>query len=917
MKATDKLNGLQPPLDQEGLLFRITTRIRQSLELQEILTATVAEVRSFLGTDRVKIYRFDADGCGEVIAESIHEQRLPCLLGLHFPADDIPEEAREMFLLARQRSIVDVASGRIGLSPLQSRKTGESLKVENISYRRIDPCHIQYLTAMGVQSSLAVPILEQNATGSTAPRLWGLLVSHHSEPRTILKRELRVVQQVADQVSIAIAQSNLLTFTRAEQQREATINRVSALLHTLPTIQLQAALEASIEAFNGVGGRLYIEQSGELYTWGEQPILPNNSESSIIEQHPAWQNFVKARLFASLETGNVWAIADLYKELELEAVASAFKSIRIRGLLVMPLNYRHNYVGTLSIFRKEFDRETLWAGRLDQNKRQELPRLSFEAWQELKKEQAPEWKPEEISLAQTLTSHFSMAIQQQEMYQQVQTMNQQMQALNLDLERRVQEKTSDLEKSLLLTEVLRQITQQIRSTLDYRTTLQSIVREVRSLLNTDRVVIYQFLDETNGEVIVEEVNGAWGSVLGMKAPSECFPDEYARLYLRGRVRATNDTASASLSPCHQEFLLFLQVQANLVVPINMGQNLWGLLIAHQCESPRNWQDDEIDLLQQLADQAAIAIQQSQLYEVSRAACEEATAKAAQLAKTLQELKETQTQLIQTEKMSSLGQLVAGIAHEINNPVTFISGNLSHASEYTKDLLELLRLYQWHYADQNQEIASLTEEIDLDFLAEDLPKMISSMRVGAERICSIVLSLRNFSRLDEAQMKPVNLHEGIDNTLLILQHRLKANINLPKIEIIKEYGNLPLVECYTGQLNQVFMNILSNAIDALEESLVQGKTTNTPEIRIRTEIVNAGKVVIRIADNGLGMKEEVIRRVFDPFFTTKPVGKGTGLGLAISYQIVADKHRGVMKCVSEPGKGTEFWVEIPLKQILTH
>ncbi|QSJ15218.1 GAF domain-containing protein [Nostoc sp. UHCC 0702] len=903
MAYPNNVSGSPQTFNQEGLLHKITSQIRRSLELQEILTATVAEIRLFLATDRVMVYRFDADGSGEVIAESIHEQSLPSLLGLHFPADDIPQNIREMFLWARQRSIVDVTSGKIGLSPLQT-ETSKPPATGNIHYRQVDPCHIQYLTAMGVQSSLVVPILYHDHSGQSAkPQLWGLLVSHHSQPRTILKRELKVVQEVVDQVAIAIAQSNLLTEARAKQEREATINRVNTLLHQLPTIQLQEGLEEVITTFGGIGGRLYVDYSAKVYTWGEQPKLPCELENSAIEQHPVWQNWI-----AEFKPGNVWAITDLYKEPRLRVLAPAFQSTQIRGLLIIPLHYHQNFIGVISIFRAAFDSEILWAGRRDQSQRQQLPKLSFEVWREERIGQALEWKSEEISLGKALCYHFSIAIQQQQMYQQVQT-------LNTNLECRVQEQTAELEKSLLLTKVLNQVTQHIRSTLDLKTTLQTIVREVRPLLNSDRMLIFQAKGESDGEVIVEEMNGDWMSMLGIKAPKECFPDEYAGLYFRGRVRAIDDVSRDSLSACHREFLQSLQVQANLIVPINIGTQLWGLLIAHQCDAPRNWQDAEISLLQQLADQAAIAIQQAQLYEQSCVAETQAKAKATQLEHTLHQLQETQAKLIQSEKMSGLGQLVAGIAHEINNPVNFIYGNLYHASNYTQQLLELVKIYQLHYPYPKDEIRSATEAIDLDFLEEDLPKIMSSMQVGADRIRSIVLSLRNFSRLDEADNKPVDLHEGIENTLLILHHLLKANVDLAAIEVIKDYGNLPRVECYAGQMNQVFMNVISNAIDALEKQRTVAATNSlvTPKIWISTRLsTDKSRLLIRIADNGSGMTEEVRKRVFDPFFTTKSVGKGTGLGLSISYQIVVENHGGMMECISEPGKGTEFWIEIPIK-----
>jgi two-component system NtrC family sensor kinase len=282
-----------------------------------------------------------------------------------------------------------------------------------------------------------------------------------------------------------------------------------------------------------------------------------------------------------------------------------------------------------------------------------------------------------------------------------------------------------------------------------------------------------------------------------------------------------------------------------------------------------------------------------------------------LAQILNKLRQTQVQLIQSEKMSSLGHLVAGIAHEINNPVNFIYGNLSHVNTYVKDLLSLLTLYQKHYPNPNDEIQREAKIIDVGFLVEDLSNILSSMEIGTERIQEIVLSLRNFSRLGESEKKLVNLHEGIENTMLILRHRLQSRAEHPSIEVIKEYGDIPQVECYASQMNQVFMNILTNAIDAVEESVV--KTQNPkPKIRIRTEISRPNYVVVKIADNGAGIPEKIQAHVFDPFFTSKPVGKGIGLGLSISYQIVVDKHSGTLKYKTKPNNGTEFWIEIPVR-----
>ncbi|MEH2078316.1 MAG: ATP-binding protein [Nostoc sp.] len=288
-----------------------------------------------------------------------------------------------------------------------------------------------------------------------------------------------------------------------------------------------------------------------------------------------------------------------------------------------------------------------------------------------------------------------------------------------------------------------------------------------------------------------------------------------------------------------------------------------------------------------------------------------------LQETLKELQLTQTQLIQAEKMSSLGQMIAGIAHEINNPVSFIHGNLHHAQKYTHDLLKLVEIYQ-QFCPNTPEIQQELEEVDLEFLIQDIAKLFQSMTVGTERIQEIVKSLRNFSRLDEAELKKVNIHEGIDSALMILEHRLQARHEYPEIQVIKKYSQLPNVICYPGQLNQVFLNILANAIDALEALAANSQITdnqkqinNHPQIKIKTQVIDEKWIAISIADNGLGINEQVHSKVFDPFFTTKPVGKGTGLGLSVSYQIIVEKHGGQLSCFSVPGKGAEFVIKIPI------
>ncbi|MGI0492213.1 sensor histidine kinase [Alkalinema pantanalense CENA528] len=295
--------------------------------------------------------------------------------------------------------------------------------------------------------------------------------------------------------------------------------------------------------------------------------------------------------------------------------------------------------------------------------------------------------------------------------------------------------------------------------------------------------------------------------------------------------------------------------------------------------------------------------------------QELSRKNSELEALLKQLHTTQVQIIQNEKMTSLGQLVAGIAHEINNPVSFIHGNIKHLNRYVQDLLGIVQAYQTYYPEPPEVLQVILDDLDLAFVKQDSSKTLQSMQTGTERIQQIVLSLRNFSRLDEAEFKPVDLHQGLDSTLSILQHRLLEKTNCPAIQVVKEYSELPLIQCYPGLLNQVFINLILNAIDAIEnKNQQQFKTGQSPQsltIWISTQVKSKEWIEIIIADNGFGIAESIRSRIFDPFFTTKPIGKGTGLGLSISYQIVTEKHHGKLWCDSTPGQGSKFVIEIPI------
>jgi len=722
-------------LDPEILLHRITRRIYQAINLQDILDTTAKEVQQFLGTDRIKIYKFHPDGSGQVIAEYLgSDRRLPSLYGLNFPADDIPSESRQLYIDAQIRTIVNVELGLIGQSRLRDPITGEILK-NDLTLRPLHPCHAEYLTVMGVKSSIGAPILHQD-------RLWGLLVSHHAETNIVTEKHLQGIQLIVDQLAIALTQATLLAQAQEKAAREASISHICFLLHNLEQADFKQALQESVMAFGGSGGRLFFypqfldnslakERSYELLTTGTQPLLHERSLSATIEQYHGWVDH-----FQSGEP-KLWAIEDLYQVSALQNLQPTFRPTSIRGLLIIPLLVQQQIMGYLSIFRDEFSKETLWAGQFETDIRQSYPRQSFALWSESKTGLARPWIEGDIELAAALGQQFSLAINQNELYHQVQS-------LNGNLETQVTERTTQLQESN-----------------------------------------------------------------------------------------------------------------------------------------------------------------------------------AQLDQALQDLKQAQTQLIQTEKMYSLGQLVAGVAHEVDNPVNFIHGNLIHVGEYTKALVSLLNLYQEEISQPSQQIREAVKALDLDFLMEDLPKTITSMKGGTERIRLVVASLRNFSRYEQSDLKTVDIHEGINSTLMILHYRMRPKSGQPGIEVVREYGEIPLVECYAAAVNQAFMSLLSGAIDSLEDAILgrsqlwspQSFTAaNPPRITITTKLATKNQLTITIAYNGLKITKEQQEYLFDPFQPPRLSSKNSGLGLSISYQIIVNQHKGKLVCNSELEQGVEFTATLPLLQV---
>jgi predicted ATPase/signal transduction histidine kinase len=443
---------------------------------------------------------------------------------------------------------------------------------------------------------------------------------------------------------------------------------------------------------------------------------------------------------------------------------------------------------------------------------------------------------------------------------------------------------------------LLQISQVISSTIDLDELVQILTQTMLQNSGADRCVLMLYQDQ-QWQV---RAMATWEHISLQTEPLENNPTVPVKLiqYVKNTLATVAIDHLKTDLPVIDDYLEHHQPESLLGLPILNQGNLVGILYLENRITSGVFSRDRLLVLNFLSSQAAIALENARLYH--------------QVQQTLNELQQAQMQMIQSEKMSALGNLVAGVAHEINNPVGFIAGNLNEANAGVQDLIDYLRLYQEKFPQPGAELIEKAEEIDLDYLVEDLPKMLSSMKIGCERIKNISTSLRTFSRADTAHKVEANIHEGLNSTLMILRHRLKANEKYPEIQIIKEYGNIPKVKCYLGQLNQVFMNLLANAIDALEESN-QGRNfaylqAHPNQITIRTK-VEGERVKISIADNGNGMSEEVKNRIFDHLFTTKDVGQGTGLGLAIARQIVEEKHGGKLSCISALGEGTEFVIEI--------
>ena len=743
----------------------------------------------------------------------------------------------------------------------------ECLAISNVYEAGHTQCHIDMLEHYKVKAYAIAPIFAGN-------RLWGLFASYqHSAPHAWQSDETDFLKQIAAQIGVAIQQTELLSYSKQQAiALEKSISRQKALTEVVSKIRSSLDIDLILSTTCHELSLLLEIERVAVYRFNEdwsgqfvnQATQKNNTFESRLSlgQNMVWEDtFLKETKGGRYRNNETLSVNDIYQEDYARCHLDLLEQYKVKAYTLVPI-----FVG-----------RTLWG--LLAGYQHTAPRR---------------WKKVEVNFLEQVASQLGVAIQSATMLKNSQV------------------RTQDLEQAAEQRQILFDVVAKIRESLDIDTIFENTTQELRRQLKSDRAGIFKFQEGFNynkGLYIAEDTLPQISSALGMTLEDHCFGENYAEQYTKGRMMVVSDISAASYQPCHVDFLEQLEIKAQIVVPLLKGSELWGLLCIHQCDRTRNWLDTEVDFVKQVAAQLSVALLQANLLSQTQ---EQAEA----LSNTVQELQSAQLQIIQSEKMASLGQLVAGVAHEINNPVNFIHGNLTHAHEYVEELSALVQKYQQAYPHPALSVAHKLSEIDIAFIQGDLPKLFQSMQIGTERIREIVNSLRNFSRLDESETKTVNIHEGIDSTLMILQNRLKPSSDKQGIRIVKDYETLPDVECYPGQLNQVFMNLLANAIDAIEEydqtRSVEEIEENPSEIQITTLKSHHNRVAIHITNNGPGILPEVLENIFNPFFTTKPVGKGTGLGLSISYQIITEKHGGKLYCQSSENQGTEFVIEIPIE-----
>ncbi|MEM9216078.1 MAG: GAF domain-containing protein [Cyanobacteria bacterium P01_F01_bin.150] len=869
-------------IEHQQTLSGVIDRIRASRDLKTIFTSTAQEIRHILNADRVVVFQFTPGTGGD-------EGR--------FVSEDVVSGLPS----ALEAKIHDHCFGTQYAVHYQK---GKVQAVEDIYKADLSDCHISILETFQVRANLIVPVLDGDS-------LWGLLCVHQCHhPRRWQMQDIEFVQKIATQFSIAIQQAN---YVENIQQKQVALELAKAQeqffrrQHIFSTITqkirrsfdfsdicqtavdevrtLMCADRAVIFRFKpDWSGEFLYESVGDLW---KSLILEQETDPLIKKKttdcdshHILVDTHLQDTQGGPFQKETVRVCPDIYKAGFSDCYVEVLESYQAKAYVIVAIYTNQALWGLLAVFQNTTPRQ---------------------------------WQDNDIVLLSQISEQLGIAVQQVE----------------------EQQRKINRQKALV------QIVGKVRQSLDIATICQTTTDEVRKMLGLDRVLLYKFNPDWSGQVVYESVDSHWISVIEeqrknpllTKNVSDCsvqvlsessvLPpqnDTYLQEtkggpFVRGEsFRVCPDIYDAGFSPCYLEFLEGYQARSYVNVAIYIDKKLWGLLGAFQNSAPRQWDGDEVQLLTIVAEHMGIALQQSEYVQTIEH-------QSKTLEQTLEELKRSQLQLIQQEKMASLGQLVAGIAHEINNPVSFIHGNLAFVQEYAQNLLCTVRLYQKYNATIPSAIQEQIKTLDFEFIETDLPKLLDSMRYGTDRISKIVQSLRTFSRLDEAQFKMVDLHEGIESVLVILAPRLRGELNPPRVNIHRQYGDLPLVTCHAEAINQVFLSILNNAIDAIQDRVIdtlaqdnndKSMDPDPGEIVITTRSTHPEMVCVSIMDNGIGMNEDILAQVFNPFFTTKSVGKGTGMGMSISHQIITEQHGGSLKCRSTVGKGTKFEIHLPVK-----
>ena len=844
-------------LARQRALMEVVGNIRSSLDTNLILNTACQEICQLFKIQRAAVYRFNEDWSGEFVS--------------YFGT--IEEDWAEIEINPFGKNLVwedthlqETKGGRY--------RNNETFAVSDIYEAGHTRCHLDILEQFKIRAYALAPIF-------VGRKLWGLMAAYqHSAPRQWADYEIQFLRQVGAQLGVAIQQAEILA--QSKQQASAlkdSIARQRALTEVVTNIRSSLNIDIILKNTCQEVCKLMRVERIAVYRFNEDWSGEFISNFGMVE--PQWDSinpFGKNLVWEDTHlqetkggryrNNESFAVGDIYEAGHARCHMDILQQFKIRAYALTPIFIGRNLWGLLAAYQHSAPRD---------------------------------WDEVEVEFLEQVANQVGLAIQSSDTLMQTRS------------------RADDLQQAAEQRRILFDVVVKIRESLDLETIFKTTVQEIRRWLKVDRVGVFRFdVDEnfSSGEFISEDVLPKFDSALGVKVQDYDFGENYAPQFSQGEMQVMSGIKGTDANLPYQDIIESFRVKAQIVMPLLEGNQLWGLLCIHQCSRTRHWNEAELEFVSQVAAQLSVALRQANLFQQA-SLLGKTQEEASQLTKTLQELRTAQMQMVHAEKMASLGQLVAGVAHEINNPINFIHGNLTHAHQYTKDLLNYAQMCRNQNFNVAPELQQFWQEADLEFVFNDLPQLFQSMTVGTQRIREIITSLRNFSRLDEAEFKEANIHDGIDSTLMILQHRLKPSNDSSSIHIKKDYSELPLLECYPGQLNQVLMNLLSNAIDALEEKDKQRTSEeiedNPSEIQISTSLLAQDWVEIRIADNGIGIKDELLSHLFDPFFTTKKVGKGTGLGLSISYQIITGKHNGKLYCQSEVGKGTEFVIEIPVRQ----